>query len=416
MISSSRTRVVAAGAAGNIIEWYDFAIYGYFAVSIGRTFFPLGDPVVQIMAAFGVFAAGYLMRPLGAVLTGMIADRRGRVTALSMSAATMAVPTFVVGLLPGYDALGVAAPILLILCRMVQGLAAGGECTTSFTFLIENAAPHRRGLFGAVAIASNNLGMLLGSASGAALASFLTVEALHDWGWRVPFVLTLPLGIVGYLLRRSIQEAGLPAHGGHVPVGRLLVTHKRLIVRLSGMAAFAAVSYYLMFLYIVSWLQLVDGVAPQTALTVNTESFVVLILATLGAGWLSDYIGRKPMLLAGMIAGFVLAVPLLWLMHHADTRLLLLGQLGFVLIISCAVGVQPAMMVETTPREVRCTAIALAFNLSYGVLGGLSPIAAAWLIHRTDVDLSPAFMIMAASLVAIMAVLSLKEPLRRAAL
>lgn len=219
---SSRTRVVVvAAAAGNIIEWYDFAIYGYFAISIGRTFFPLGDPVVQVMAAFGVFAAGYLMRPLGAVLTGIIADRRGRLTALSISAATMAVPTFVVGLLPGYDVLGEVAPMLLILCRMVQGLAAGGECTTSFTFLIENAPPHRRGLFGAVAIASNNLGMLLGSASGAVLASFLTVEALHDWGWRLPFLLTLALGVVGYLLRRSIPESGLPAHGGHVPVGRL---------------------------------------------------------------------------------------------------------------------------------------------------------------------------------------------------
>lgn len=413
---SGRTRVVVAAAAGNIIEWYDFAIYGYFAISIGRTFFPLGDPVVQVMAAFGVFAAGYLMRPLGAVLTGIIADRRGRLTALSISAATMAVPTFVVGLLPGYDVLGEAAPLLLILCRMVQGLAAGGECTTSFTFLIENAPPHRRGLFGAVAIASNNLGMLLGSASGAVLASLLTVEALHDWGWRMPFLLTLALGVVGYLLRRSIPESGLPTHGGNVPIGRLFLLHRRLIVQLCGLAAFASVSYYLMFLYVVSWLQLVDGLPPQTALTVNTGSFVVLIVATLGAGWLSDRVGRKPMLLAGMIAGFVLAVPLLWLMHHPDTVLLLLGQLGFVLIVSCAVGVQPAMMVESTPREARCTAIALAFNLSYGVLGGLSPLAAAWLIHRSGLDLSPAFMIMAASAVAVVAVLSLKEPQRRAPL
>lgn len=408
--------MVVAAAAGNIIEWYDFAIYGYFAISIGRTFFPLGDPVVQVMAAFGVFAAGYLMRPFGAILTGMIADRRGRVTALSISAATMAVPTFVVGLLPGYGTMGVAAPVLLILCRMVQGLAAGGECTTSFTFLIENAPPHRRGVFGATAIASNSLGMLLGSATGAALASLFPVEALHDWGWRMPFLLSLALGIAGYLLRRTIPETGLPAHGGHVPIGSLFRLHRRLIVQLCGIAAFASVSYYLMFLYVVSWLQMVDGLPPKTALTINTESFAVLILATLGAGWLSDRVGRKVVLLAGMIAGFVLAVPLLWLMHHSDTVLLMLGQLGFVLVISCAVGVQPAMMVESTPREVRCTAIALAFNLSYGILGGLSPVAAAWLIHRSGLDLSPAFMIMGASAIAVVAVLSLREPERRAPL
>ncbi len=201
-----------------------------------------------------------------------------------------------------------------------------------------------------------------------------------------------------------------------MPVGRLFVLHRRLIVQLCGLAAFASVSYYLMFLYVVSWLQMVDGLPPQAALTINTGSFIVLIVATLGAGWLSDRVGRKPMLLAGMIAGFVLAVPLLWLMHHPDTGVLLLGQLGFVLIISCAIGVQPAMMVESTPREVRCTAIAVAFNLSYGVLGGLSPVAAAWLIHRSGLDLSPAFMIMGASAIAVIAVLSFREPQRRAPL
>jgi len=148
-------RIVAAGAIGNVLEWYDFAIYGYFAASIGRTFFPQTDHVAQVLAAFGVFAIGYLMRPLGGAVTGYIGDRFGRPTALTVSVVAMAVPTFLVGALPGYQTLGIAAPILLTLLRMIQGLSVGGECTTSFTFMIEYAAPGRRGLSGAVASAGD---------------------------------------------------------------------------------------------------------------------------------------------------------------------------------------------------------------------------------------------------------------------
>jgi MFS transporter, MHS family, proline/betaine transporter len=163
MDSRSRLRLIAAGAIGNMLEWYDFAIYGYFAVSIGRTFFPSGDPVAQVLAAFGVFAVGYLMRPLGGLLTGVIGDRYGRGTALIFSVTTMAVPTFLVGVLPGYETLGLAAPVLLTLLRMIQGLSVGGECTTSFTFMIEHAPTHRRGLTAAVACCGSTVGMLLGS-------------------------------------------------------------------------------------------------------------------------------------------------------------------------------------------------------------------------------------------------------------
>jgi MFS transporter, MHS family, proline/betaine transporter len=408
MDSRSRLRLIAAGAIGNMLEWYDFAIYGYFAVSIGRTFFPSGDPVAQVLAAFGVFAVGYLMRPLGGLLTGMIGDRYGRGTALSFSVTAMAVPTFLVGVLPGYETLGLAAPVLLTLLRMIQGLSVGGECTTSFTFMIEQAPSHRRGLTAAVACCGATVGMLLGSAAGALLAARLSPDALHDWGWRIPFLLGLLVGVLGYLLRRRLRESVGPLRDLS-PLVETFRNNKGLMARLAGLAAFGAIGFYLMFLYIVSWLQLVDGVAPERALGINTVSMAAMIPVMLAAGWLSDRVGRKPPLLVAMALGCAGAVPFLWLMHHSNPALIVLGQMGFVVAVGAANGVQPALMVEATPPAIRCTAIALGFNVTFGVLGGLAPLAASWLVHRTDIDLSPAFMVMAAAAISFVAVLTFKE-------
>lgn len=403
-------RLIAAGTIGNVLEWYDFAIYGYFAISIGLTFFPQADPIAQTLAAFGVFAVGYVVRPLGGALGGHIGDRYGRRRAMTFSVVGMAVPTFLVGILPGYETIGVWAPILLTVLRAIQGLSVGGEGPTAFTFMIESASSRRRGLVAAVAISSNHVGMLMGSGVGALLAGVLSVDQLHDWGWRLPFLSGLVLGVIGLLLRRHLPDpAAAPPRGEHPALVEVLHHHKWLIVRLAGLCAFGAVSFYLMFLYIVSWLQLIDNVPPAQALGINTISMVFMVFAILLAGTLSDRIGRKPVLLAAAAIGFVGAVPFLWLMHHPDATLILLGQLGFALAIAMATGVQPALMVETTPPAVRCTAIALSFNVGMGLMGGLAPLAATWLVRRTGVDLSPAFLVMAAAAVSFAAVLSFRE-------
>jgi MFS transporter, MHS family, proline/betaine transporter len=406
----SRLRLVAAGTIGNVLEWYDFAIYGYFAISIGLNFFPQADPVAQVLAAFGVFAVGYIVRPLGGAFIGTIADRYGRRTALIFSVTAMAVPTFLVGVLPGYETLGIMAPVLLTLLRMIQGLSVGGESATAYSFLIEQAPTHRRGLAAAVTASSSQLGMLLGSGSGALLASILTPDSLHAWGWRIPFLCGLFVGAAGYLLRRHVQDtAKRPPVGIRSPLLEALGAYKRLLLWLTCLAAFSAVGFYLMFLYVVSWLQLVDGVPPERALSINTASMVVMIVVMLAAGWLSDKVGPKPLLLAAVTLGFLAAVPLLWLMHHSDPALILVGQMGFVLVLGPAVGVQSALMVSATPPAIRCTAMAIGLNLSYGLMGGLSPLAATWLVHRTGMDLTPALMIMAAAAVTFAALLTFKE-------
>jgi MHS family proline/betaine transporter-like MFS transporter len=404
-------RVIAAGTVGNVLEWYDFAIYGYFAATIGRTFFPAEDPVAQVLAAFGIFAVGYLMRPLGGIVVGHIADRFGRRAALTFSVMAMAVPTFLVGALPGYEVLGVAAPILLTMLRIIQGLSVGGEATTAFVFLVERAGPGRRGAIGALASCGATLGILSGSAVGALLAAAMPVAALDAWGWRLPFLLGLLVGVAGYFLRRHIVDTPRDASAAHTapPLVETLRHHGRLVARLAGLAAFNAIGFYLMFLYVVSWLQSVDGLAPARALGFNTVSMLLLLPVMFGMGWLSDRIGRKKLLLAAAALGFAGALPLFWLMHHPQPAMILLGEAGFVLILGTVLGIMPAIMVEATPRGVRCTAISLGYNIAFGVMGGLTPLAAAWLIDRTTMDLSPAFMMMAAAAISFASISTFKD-------
>ena len=412
MISGSTRRTIAVGAIGNVLEWYDFAIYGYFAAAIGRAFFPSEDPVAQVLAAFGIFAVGFLMRPVGGALIGHIGDRFGRRAALTFSVVAMAIPTFLVGALPGYQVLGVAAPILLTLLRMIQGLSVGGEYTTSIVFMVERAPPGRRGIIGAMACCGAVGGILLGSASGALLAETMSPEALEAWGWRIPFLVGLLVGLAGFLLRRHVHEVPKPHVKERSPLLETVRNHGPLLARLAALSVFNSVGFYLMFVYIVSWLQLVDGMAPARALAINTISMLVLLPLMVATGWAADRFGRRPVLLGATALGFLGALPFFWLMHHTDPTLVLLGQLGFVAAVGTFVGTQPAVMVEAAPMAVRCTAIALGYNVTLGVVGGLSPLAATWLISRTGNDFSPAFMIMLAAAISFMAVLRFKETFR----
>ena len=309
----STRRVVAAGTIGNLLEWYDFAIYGYFAATIGRVFFPAENAVAQVLAAFGIFALGYLMRPLGGIVVGHIGDRFGRRAALTFSIAAMAIPTFLVGLLPGYDTLGMAAPILLTLLRMVQGLSVGGEYTTSIIFIIEQSPPNRRAFVGALGCCGAIGGILLGSATGALLASVMSEQALESWGWRLPFLLGLLVGIAGVVLRRHVHEA--PRKGlAKSPLLDTVRNHGPLLARLAALSVFNSVGFYLMFVYIVSWLQFADDIAPATALAINSASMAVMLPVMVLMGWLSDRHGRRPLMLGAAALGFVGALPFFWLM------------------------------------------------------------------------------------------------------
>jgi len=407
-----RLRTIAAGMIGHVLEWYDFAIYGYFAAQIGHAFFPHEDRVAQLLSAFGVFAVGFLVRPIGGVLVGHIGDRYGRRAALVFSVTAMAIATFLIGLLPGYERLGVLAPLALTALRMVQGLSVGGECATSMLFLVEHAPPDRRGLMGALAAAAVTAGILLGSAIGAAFAAGLSGTALASWGWRLPFLLGLVVGFGGYLLRRHVTEAAPAAQRRRAPIVETLRDHWGIVLRFAGLVTFNAVGFFISFVYLVSWLQNADGIPPSRALEVNTFSMVILVVVVIAAGILSDRFGRKALLALACVLGFVGAIPLFSLMNHPSASLAVLGQLGFVLIIGLYGGVMPVTIVEAAPVSVRCTTIALGYNVSFGIIGGLSPLVAAWLVNRTGDEIAPAFLIMAAAAVTLATIMRFRETYR----
>lgn len=315
-------------------------------------------------------------------------------------------------MLPGYEVLGGLAPIALALLRMIQGLSAGGEYTTSVVFMVEHAPPGRRGLVGALASCSSNIGVLAGSATCAAMAAAMSPDTLTAWGWRLPFLAGLLLGVAGVLLRRGLQEEVAAKAVQRSPLAATLRDHRTLVLRLAGVTTFHAVSYHVTFFYVASWLQLVDGVAPARALAINTASMVVLVVLQPVMGWLADYIGRRPVMATAAAIGFVAAWPLFRLMHDTSPGLILLGQLGFVVIIAAFTGTLPSVLVEAAPFEVRCTAVALGFNLTLGIVGGFTPLAAGWLVASTGNDYSPAFMVMAAAPISVLVLLTFRESYR----
>lgn len=409
---STRPRLLIAGIVGNLLEWFDFAIYGFFAVTIGKLFFPAQDPVAQVISAFGIFAIGFLMRPIGGVLLGYVGDKHGRHTAMLISVAAMAIPTFLVGVLPTYATLGIAAPIILLILRMIQGLSVGGEYTTSVVYMVENSPPSRRGFVGSFAVSGAVLGILMGSSFGALLATLLTADQLQSWGWRVPFWCGLVLGLSGLWLRRG--DDSIAPHSSHAqstvnPLKTAWHNHRQVMLQVSGLSMVNAVVFYLVFVYVVSWLETVDGIAPATALRINSESMVLLIAVMIGSGWLSDRISARPILMTSSVLIVILAWPLFWLMHSTNDWSILAGQFGYALLIGAYLGAQPAYMVKVIPAAVRCTAAGLSYNITLGVAGGLSPMVATWLVHRTSDDLSPAFLIAAAALISWLAVRSLSK-------
>jgi MHS family proline/betaine transporter-like MFS transporter len=407
-------RVTIAGTVGNVMEWYDFAVYGYFAATIGQHFFPAEDPFTSLIAAFGVFAAGFMMRPLGGIVFGHIGDRVGRKAALTISVLAMAIPTFLIGVLPDHAALGPAAGVLLVLLRMVQGLSVGGEYTTSIVFLVESAGRKHQGFAGSWSGFGAVGGILLGSAVGALVTLSLTTDEVHAWGWRVPFLFGLLVGLAGLYVRQHLPEShkAADAHKARSPVWQALRTEWRTILRIAQLNVVNGISFYIAFVFLVTYMQTVGGLTEAVALEINTVNMIVLLAMFPMSGWLSDRIGRKPLLVAGIGGLLVMAWPMFWALHHTSSVYWnFVGQLGFAIFFGLFGGALPVTMVETTPHAVRCSAISIGYNLCVGVLGGLTPMVATWLIQRTHDDLAPAYCVMVAALISLVVALRLPEPL-----
>jgi MHS family proline/betaine transporter-like MFS transporter len=393
-------RVVTAGVIGNVLEWYDFAVYGFFAPILATQFFPAGDRTVSLLAAFGAFAVGFMMRPVGAALFGHIGDRYGRARALLISVAMMAIPTVLMGFLPTYATIGIAASLLIVILRMFQGMAVGGEFTSSIVFLAEHSPPRRRGFFSSWAMFAATTGTMLGAAVGGALSNILSPEALASWGWRAAFISGIAVGIVGVIIRRGMFDA--PATVPEISPLRIAFRHHRWqVMRVFGLNMAPAATYYVLFVYVATWLSESDVAQRATALDITTLSICTFLVVAPLAAWISDRFGRKRMLIIGMGSCLILAYPLVWLMHHADPAAIALGQMSFAALLALYMASIPAAMCEMFPHEVRVSAVSVVYGLAYAVFGGTAPAVAVWLISQTRNELAFAWYLMAVTAVSL---------------
>jgi MHS family proline/betaine transporter-like MFS transporter len=407
-IRSAERRIVIAGLAGNVMEWYDFGTYGFFAAIIGKQFFPAHDPTVSLLASFAVFAVGFIGRPLGALIFGHIGDRSGRKRALMASVMMMAVPTMLIGLLPTHSQIGIAAPILLVVLRLLQGLAVGGEFTTSMVLLVEGAQRTRRGFVGSFAPVGAVGGMLVGSAVGAAITEFLSADAISSWGWRAAFLFGLLIAaIVLYVRRRLPPDAAIVAiaEARHAPVVTAFKTQWRTILKIIGMILTLGVGFYLNFVYLSTWLVQYTGISHAEALTLNCLGLALQLPMLPLAGVLADRIGAKAVLLSSTLGFALLSWPIYLLISQGTVMAIIAGQAVLGLLQSMISGAVPAFMVEALPKHVRCTALSFGQNLAQACFGGTVPMVSVILIGATGYPLAPALYLAAAGLVSFAVVL-----------
>lgn len=406
-----RTRIFAAGT-GNFLEWYDFAIYGFFAASIGMHFFPAGDPWVSLLSAFGVFAVGYAARPIGGLVLGRLADLYGRKPIMLFSVSIVGTATFCIGLLPGYDQIGLAAPILLVVLRLIQGFCVAGEYTTSTVFLLEHAPRDRRGFVSSWSMFGEFAGVVAGSAVGAVTATLVGEQDMQDWGWRVPFLLSAVVTVFGIWLRSGIEESPEITRTDEekaLPPLAALRQGWRAIVCYVCLVLIGGVGFYIAFIYSASDIELHMHLTTEKALYINTIGQMLIMLLFPIAGYTADRIGRKPLAIAAAAGMLLFSWPLWWLMHHESFVIILIGQCLFGVILACGYPVYALMMAETLPVRLRCSVLSIGNGLAYGLFGGLTPLSATYLTERTGDDFAPVYLILIFATLSLVALTRLPE-------
>jgi MFS transporter, MHS family, proline/betaine transporter len=378
-------KVIISGMIGNALEWYDYALYAQFVGIIAQTFFPESE--IQKMLTFAIFAAGFLVRPLGAVVFGYIGDRLGRRLALAIGILTMAIPTAGIGLLPSYDSIGIAAPIILTIIRLIQGFSLGGEFSGCIAYIVESSPKENRGIAGSAAFVSMCLGMLLGTLTAALCKNVMEEKFLIEWGWRIPFVMGLFIGLIGLYIRLHLKESPLYQHA--LENGNLSKTPLREIFRTNlkelfiGMGIYLTVTvpFYIVTVYVDTYFQSL-GFSSEIASNANLCTLIFMIIALPISAYISDKIGRKPIMIAGCLMFAFFTYPLLWIVNNSSNYIAAIAAISVLATISgIFMGPVPTVLVELFPTRVRFTGVALSYNMSAAFFGGTAPLFSMFLIN-----------------------------------
>jgi MHS family proline/betaine transporter-like MFS transporter len=400
---------IVAGLIGNVMEWYDFALFGYFVPYISASLFPDSNTTSALLATWAVFACGFLMRPLGGAIFGYIGDRIGRRRVLVLSVMLMTLPTFFLGALPTYAQIGVAASLLLIALRLIQGLSVGGEFSGSVTYMVETAPQNQRGLAGSWANVGSTAGLLLGSGAATAVTTFSSQHFAETWGWRIPFLMGLLLGILAWTQVRRLHEGHIShrdeKHKFRSPLKEAFTKDKKKTFQALAFTAGYGGTFYIPLVYLPDYIQRNTSMSLHTAMQINTIATAIILVLIPVSGWVSDrFIRRTHFLAIGFFLLAVLAYPMFELILSGEYAQVLTAQLIFAVLIVFPLGSAPALLVELFPTDDRLTGYSVAFNIGIGVVGGTTPMIATWLIDKTSVISAPAFYL---SILAVVTVISL---------
>lgn len=414
MANVSTKKVALSGMVGNILEWYDFTLYGYLAVILSKLFFPSDNEVVSLLASFGAFAVGFFFRPLGSVILGYVGDKYGRKKALIISIFLMAFPTFFIGLLPTYNDIGILAPILLIILRILQGISTGGEYTTSVSFVVEHSPDEKRGFYGSINLLGAVIGIMFGSLMGAFLTFVFDKESLEAFGWRIGFLFGIILAFVGVYLRRKAEETPVflaieEENRTKNPLLKTFIHHPKEFLTSIIYSSLQGVAFFLLFVYLPTYYQKVLNIKPSTALFINSLAMFVLTLMIPIMAYFSDKVGRKPFLLVSTFLYSVSSVFLFMLILTGDITKIIVAHVLFAVISSGFMAILPTFLIETFPADVRNTAFSVGYNIALGIFGGTVPMVATYLISKTQNPLSPSFYLTAVAFIVFITTLFIKE-------
>ena len=433
IIDDSRLRkAITAASLGNAMEWFDFGVYGFVAYALGQVFFPGADPGTQMIAALATFSVPFLIRPLGGLFFGALGDKYGRQKILSITIVIMSVSTFCIGLIPSYATIGIWAPILLLLCKMAQGFSVGGEYTGASIFVAEYSPDRKRGFMGSWLDFGSIAGFVMGAGLVVLISAVIGEANFLEWGWRVPFFVALPLGIIGLYLRHALEETpafqqhvdkleqgdreGL-AEGPKVSFKEIATKHWKSLLACIGLVIATNVTYYMLLTYMPSYLSHNLHYSEDHGVMIIIAIMLGMLFVQPVMGLMSDKFGRRPFVIIGSIALLVLAIPCFMLINSGVMGLIFAGLLMLAVILNCFTGVMASSLPAMFPTHIRYSALASAFNISV-LIAGLTPTIAAWLVEATSNLYMPAYYLMVVAVIGLITGIMMKEtanmPLRGA--
>ncbi|WP_163886198.1 glycine betaine/L-proline transporter ProP, partial [Providencia stuartii] len=425
-------KAITAASLGNAMEWFDFGVYGFLAYVLGQVFFPGASPSVQMIAALATFSVPFLVRPLGGVVFGILGDKYGRQKVLAVTIIIMSISTFSIGLIPSYETIGIWAPILLLLAKLAQGFSVGGEYSGAAIFVAEYSPDRKRGFMGSWLDFGSIAGFVLGAGVVVLISSIVGEENFHEWGWRIPFFLALPLGIIGLYLRHALEET--PAFQQHIETlekqdkaniqnppkvsfREVVSKYWKSLMICVGLVIATNVTYYMLLTYMPSYLSHNLNYSADHGVLIIIAIMIGMLFVQPIIGLTSDKIGRRPFVIAGSLGLIVLAYPAFMLIDSGSVGLIFVGLLILAVLLNCFTGVMASILPAIFPTHIRYSALAIAFNISV-LIAGATPTVAAWLVESTNNLYMPAFYLMVIALIGLYTGITMPEtankPLRGA--